>query len=971
MDYFKNNYSRINYPIASDKTRGLRNAQLGAIHAIGSHFTLYNQDAALVVMPTGSGKTAVLNLAPYLLRSQRVLIISSSILVRGQIYDEMTTLKTLKDSNVFHRDLPVPNVKELKKSIRSNEDWEELRNYDVVVAIPGRLQTGMEDGLTAPQDLFDLVLVDEAHHVPAYTWTTTVKAFPNANKIYFTATPFRRDKREIEGRMAFNYPLSKAYDDKIFGDIGYYPIQCEEGKNDITLALEAEKIFNADRAAGLEHFLMVRTDSRVHAEELNKLYQANTKLKLQSINSSKSYKYIIKTVERLKNKELDGVICVDMLGEGFDFPNLKIAAIHKPHKSLAVTLQFIGRFARTNAENIGEAKFIAVPNDIEIGRKQLYGEGSIWNNIIKDLSENTILEEDEIKTTLDTFELKETDAEKGKISFYNLNPYFHLKIYKADGFNIDGNMDFLGHETVYHGISREANTAIFITKETTKPKWISTDDLVDTNYFFFLAYFDQDTNLLFLHSSIKTRQFYDLMVEEFATGEKERIAKYDINKVLAYLEDPAFFNIGMQNRSPNSGESYRTLAGPNAEKTIRESHGRMYANGHVFGKAKSDGKNITIGYSSGSKIWSNMYQKIPLFIKWCKHYGAKIASDVEVKTNTGLDNLSMGRVVTKFPLPVHSATWNKSTFSAPPVIYEVTDEGEIIGDIKKQLLDFSIIIRKDECTEDEMCFDITDGTQTISLKYDFENYYQYKEEHESNFIIEVNAVPIDMIEYLNDCSFHVFLEDFAIIENHEYHGPPKAELMSFNPERIIPFDWSSTDITKEFYETPGEKVANGNVDSIHETIEADLRAKAYPVTIYDHGTKEIADFITMTDLPEKVEINLVHIKGTSSIEPGDRVKDVYEVCMQAVKSQVYTLNKQIFKSKIIKRTNGKPGKFISGNIAIFNRIIDQNKRLVFKYTIVQPGVSKDTLSVKLSTTFAASDDSLQNNGSLPIEVIGS
>ena len=49
-----------------------------------------------------------------------------------------------------------------------------------------------------------------------------------------------------------------------------------------------------------------------------------------------------------------------MLGEGFDFPNLKIAAIHSPHKSLVSTLQFIGRFARTNAENIGTAKFIAM-----------------------------------------------------------------------------------------------------------------------------------------------------------------------------------------------------------------------------------------------------------------------------------------------------------------------------------------------------------------------------------------------------------------------------------------------------------------------------------------------------------------------------------------------------------------------------------------------------------------------------------
>ena len=54
-----------------------------------------------------------------------------------------------------------------------------------------------------------------------------------------------------------------------------------------------------------------------------------------------------------------------MLGEGYDFPNLKIAAVHATHKSLASTLQFIGRFARTNAEKIGKAKFIAV-NDEEL-----------------------------------------------------------------------------------------------------------------------------------------------------------------------------------------------------------------------------------------------------------------------------------------------------------------------------------------------------------------------------------------------------------------------------------------------------------------------------------------------------------------------------------------------------------------------------------------------------------------------------
>jgi hypothetical protein len=79
-----------------------------------------------------------------------------------------------------------------------------------------------------------------------------------------------------------------------------------------------------------------------------------------------------------------------MLGEGFDLPNLKIGAIHSPHKSLAVTLQFIGRFARTGAENIGPAKFLAVPNDIRIETTQLYREEMVWQEIVPNLLEKNV-----------------------------------------------------------------------------------------------------------------------------------------------------------------------------------------------------------------------------------------------------------------------------------------------------------------------------------------------------------------------------------------------------------------------------------------------------------------------------------------------------------------------------------------------------------------------------------------------------
>src|SRR5205807_2136597 len=63
-------------------------------------------------------------------------------------------------------------------------------------------------------------------------------------------------------------------------------------------------------------------------------------------------------LQRLRTKQSRVVICVDMFGEGFDFPELKIAALHDRHKSLAITLQFIGRFTRSTS-SIGEASVVA------------------------------------------------------------------------------------------------------------------------------------------------------------------------------------------------------------------------------------------------------------------------------------------------------------------------------------------------------------------------------------------------------------------------------------------------------------------------------------------------------------------------------------------------------------------------------------------------------------------------------------
>lgn len=118
-------------------------------------------------------------------------------------------------------------------------------------------------------------------------------------------------------------------------------------------------------------------------------------------------------------------------------------------------------------------------------------------------------------------------------------------------------------------------------------------------------------------------------------------------------------------------------------------------------------------------------------------------------------------------------------------------------------------------------------------------------------------------------------------------------------------------------------------------------------------------------------MTLYHIKGSGGANAGDRVNDVYEVCMQAVKSQSWTPNKNSFTKKVLDRTDDKPNKFLVGNKHLFSQLMNKQKLIAFSFVIVQPGISADSISDRISYILAATDDSLTTNGYEQLKVLGS
>lgn len=972
MSYFSDNYSKLSYPIQDGDTLGFRPAQAGAVHAIAAHFSM-RSEPAIVSMPTGTGKTAVLIAAAFALKAQRVLILTPSRLVREQIAEEAETLSRLREINAIAADTPAPTVMPLRKRVNSQEEWEALRDRDVIVATVPSISPAHEKVAPAPRDFFDVILVDEAHHSPAKTWKAVLDAFPNAKCALFTATPFRQDAQEIRGRFVYTYDLRKAYAEGVFGQIRFEPVKpVGDQPHDVAIALAAQKQFRGDKDAGFNHVLMVRTDSRKRSAELEEVYKKFTNLRLKVVTGDKSLKYVKGVIQELRDGELDGVICVNMMGEGFNFPNLKIAAIHAPHRSLAVTLQFIGRFARVAGVHLGPATFLAVPSDIQIETEKLYDTRAVWQEIVQNLSAARVNEEAKVREVLDSFtptNLVAPDLED--LSLYSLEPYFHAKVYRMDdAIDIATSILFPGkHQIVYQAISDEHNAAVYITQEVSQPRWTNDDRLAVVTPDLFIFHQDKATNLLFVCASRRSKGLYEEIITSFGTANPKPLPLARLNRALNELNKPEFFNVGMRNRvASNTNESYRIITGSTAEKSIQKSDGRLYHRGHLFGRAEDEGELVTIGLSSASKIWSNTGGQLPAIIAWFEKLARRINSDRVPVTNSGLDFLSAGEEATELPEGIIAANWPASAYQAVPQIHYSTHGVRQDG----QLLDLQIEVDPELSDEETVALSFSLGEHmtfnaTFSLTRD--RLFEPASEGEPDLTVESDHADIPFIEYLNEELLVFYTRDLAMLQGYDLFRAPE-EFQPFDLATFDIIDWNQAgvDIGLEF------GPADGGLISVHEYLERYLAASTAQIAYYDHGPGEIADFVAVFSEGENLTVRFYHCKGAGGDAPGHRVGDCYEVVGQALKSIPWTRWQRLV-SNIRRRFNQQKGshRFVKGDLDALEEAFDRHSasQMKFEFVAVQPGLRREGLPAPLGHLLAGANTYIVQGGFLPLRILGS
>ncbi|KAB8333557.1 DEAD/DEAH box helicase, partial [Scytonema tolypothrichoides VB-61278] len=885
MSYFRDHYDQLRWPIDRHNYRGWRTPQRGALHAVAAHFTR-RSEPAIVTMPTGSGKTAVLMATAFALCAERVLVLTPGRLVREQIFESFSTLNDLRSLNVLPGNIQAPSVYALQGSVVTDEQWEALRAFDVVVGIPQSISPERDGIPNPPSDLFDLILVDEAHHSPARTWQTLLECFPGAKRVLFTATPFRRDEREIIGNLVYTYELREAYSDGVFGQIDYQAIEPPQGLDpDIAIARAAQETLRADQAAGLQHLLMVRTSTRARAEELVDLYTRETDLRLKLITGKNALRHVRAVLRQLENNDLDGIICVDMFGEGFNFPRMKVAAVHKPYRSLSVTLQFIGRFARTNAPNTGRAKFLALASDMRVERESLYVENAVWHELVPSLSTARIAEEERNRAVLNTFRSVPVLIDNTpNVSLYEIHPYFHVKILQTESeIDIRSTLAFPANFTiVHHEVSEEHNASIYITRQTTGVRWTAIEGFESVLYDLFVVHYHQESRLLFICASRRIDSLYQHLIAQFAQvdGPTPRgLSGRRLNKVLLDCENIRLFNIGMRNSTATKhAESYRTLTGSSVDQAIDPSDARSFRRGHWFGSVTQNGSDATIGLSIASKVWSNTSGQIPQLIDWCNLLAIKLISERFPETMSGLDHLPMGEEALLIPEGIVYTDWNQSAYREPMIVRYFGPNREVL---REQLLDLELCLDRSRTNSEQVSVILRGEMLEYCIYFSLNSprglLFEPDPDNVTDVVIESNSGQKRLLDYLNERPLIFYTADFLTLEGRTMYLASSDEMVPFEQRRLETPNWviNGVDISHEF----GPPTAEGC--SIHDFLANDLQKLATQVVFYDHGSGELADYVTIMDEGQDVRVTLYHCKGASG-QPGERVDDLYEVCQQAV-----------------------------------------------------------------------------------------
>jgi len=336
-----------------------------------------------VVLPVGCGKSGCITLTPFAFRCSRALVVAPGVNIAQQLERDFNpSVPTM----FYHKcgilaDGPYPEPVEIRGN---NTNQGDLEDSHVVITNIQQLQGEQNRWLSRlPSDFFDLIVFDEGHHGVAVSWESLKSKFPAAIIVNFSATPLRADGQIMAGQVIYSFPVSRAIQEgyvKRLKAVQLNPktlkyVRTSDGvETEVSLdevrqlgeedadfrrsIVTSEETLNTIVDASIRELDRLRQEtgegrlkiiaSALNFEHCRQIVQAyrSRNLRADYVHSREAGDANARVMEKLANHELDVIVQVRKLGEGFDHPYLSVAAVFSIFSNLSPFVQFVGRIMR-------------------------------------------------------------------------------------------------------------------------------------------------------------------------------------------------------------------------------------------------------------------------------------------------------------------------------------------------------------------------------------------------------------------------------------------------------------------------------------------------------------------------------------------------------------------------------------------------------------------------------------------------
>lgn len=944
---------------------GLRKPQLGAYFRVLSHWSI-SRDHAVIVLPTGVGKTDTMIAIMVGSMCERVLIVVPSKALRDQIAEKFRTLGILREHNLIAESAMPPKVTVLRKRFKSLDEIETVcQNFNVLVATASLFTRFHGGHLENLAENCSHLFLDEAHHSQApKTWSTIQKAFKKKPALLFTATPFRNDEKALQGEIIYNYPLSKAQAEGYFTKIEQHPVSIYNADlADEAIAAKAVELLEADLPAFPKHLIMARANNIQHAEQIFEIYKSKyEKYNPVLVHSNISNKQRKLNQELFQSGKSKIAVCVDMYGEGYDLPEIKIGAFHDMRRNITTALQLIGRYTRIR-KDLGSAKFVY--NSAEEGASKemlkLLGDDADWNLLISNITEGRTQKQKDLEKFVRSFELP------NKLPLQNLRPAFSIVVYAASrGHWTPSNFSsyFKPDEFVsIKDLSNKENTLVIVAAQKVPLVWMKGFEYYNIEHHLYIIHWIKNKKLLLIHSS-RTKGDYFKGLAHALIGEDCRLINgEDVYRSLHQVERMKFHGLGLiepfgTRVSYTHRNGSNVIAGLSVADLFNRNKRVLQGTGYRHGDL------INFGMTSRGRVWSFKRDNIAELIRWGKEVAQNLC-DESINTGNIIKHVAKTQIISERPaLRPFTIEWPDILYSEAPsfFIFDIEDHYYTVYDL-------SIELHKPS-DQGNIDFEVrTERSISIYRLNILSNDYEIRFLKGAKLFVDRSKQKSLTEWFYSHPPTIYFVDGSYLVDGNQYTSLGQS-LRVFNFENIKTTDWMSqgVEITSE-----SEGLDRQNKKSIQYHLINELQKKTYDVIYNDDDKGETADIVTLkiNDSTNQVGIELYHCKLSSRSSPGCRLNDLYVVLGQAQKNTRWLDDSHLFIRRLIEReqrvNKSHPGltRLRKGSLAdleVISRKVKNDYSTTVTIYVVQPGFSKAKFESKaeesneIERLFAVTED---------------